>query len=238
MVLMRHDVAHLLALMALGVAACSAPSTAPMAPPVPAPKLAVGDRWEYKVTDNLRRGAVTTLDAEVVSITGGTATLRLVYVEPTGGRSEQTEEIDAGGGLVVGTLKEEQTRRFPAPLEMYRFPLEQGQTWRQTVDTISPETQLKAQILVYGRVQGPSATSVPAGSFDAVYVYRIIQLDDDQFWRTRTERRDSVWFVPQVKAAARELRDASYILLSGGAHSVVRTESTTRELVSFQAAGQ
>jgi hypothetical protein len=174
------------------------------------------------------------LDAEVVSITGGTAKLRLVYNEPTGGSRESTEEVDANGGLVVGVLKEEQTRRFPTPLEMYQFPLQAGQSWRQTVDTTSPETQLKAQILVYGTVQGQSQVTAPAGSYDAIYLYRIIQLDDEQFFRTRTSRHDYVWFVPQVKGVAKETRDASYVLFGGGVNSVVRTENTTRELLSFR----
>ena len=206
---------------------------APAGPPVPAPALAVGDRWQYRITDNLRRGAVTMLDAQVVSIANGVATLRLVYTDQRG-PSERTEEIDASGGLVVGALKEEPTRRFPTPIELYDFPLQAGTSWRQTVNTTNAESGLPAQILVYGTVQGPTQVSVPAGSYDAVYLFRVIQLDDEQFWRTRTDRRDFVWYAPQVKTAVRETHDASYTLRSGGAFSVVRTENTTRDLVSFQ----
>ena len=117
---------------------------------------------------------------------------------------------------------------------MYDFPLEQGKTWRQTVNTTSPDTQLPAQILSYGRVLGLLPVAAPAGTVDAIYIYRIIQLDDDNFWRTRTERRDSVWFDAKVKGPVRELRDASFIELSGGVAPVIRTENTTRELVSFR----
>lgn len=221
------------ALVVLGVVGCASTSSIPAGPPMPAPKLAVGDHWQYKIVDNLRRGAVTMLDAEVVSITGGTATLRLVYNDQSG-RSEATEEIDAGGGLVFGTMSEQRPRRFPTPIEMYQFPLQQGETWRQTVNTVSPETGLAAQILVCGTVRGGATVTVPAGTFDAVSVYRILQLDDEQFWRTRTERQDSVWFVPQVKGAARELRQAQYTSLSGGTQAVMRTEDTTRDLLSFR----
>ena len=224
----------LAALAAVVLAACQSPSVTSSFPPAAAPKLAVGDHWQYRITDNLRRGAITMLDADVVSVTGGTATLRLAYTDPNGGRRDATEEIDANGGLVVGALKEEQTRRFQTPLQMYQFPLQAGQTWRQVADTISPETQLKAQILVYGTVQGQTSVTVPAGPYDAIYIYRILQLDDEQFFRTRTERRDYVWFAPQVKAAAKENHDASYVLLGGGVNSVVRTENTTRELLLFK----
>ena len=211
------------------LAACA---TGPMGPPVPAPVLAVGDHWVYRITDNLRRGLVTMLDAEVVSISGGTAVLHQVYSNQYG-QSEATEEVDANGGLVVGALTDAPTRHFPQPVEMYRFPLERGVTWRQTVNTISPETQLPAQILVFGSVQGQTVVTVPGGTFETIFVFRILQLDDEQFWRSRTTRNDSVWFSSDVKGPVRELRDAYYIWRDGGVSPVVRTENTTRELISF-----
>ena len=217
----------------LGLVACQSATITPGFAPVVVPKLAVGDHWQYKITDNLRRGLVTMLDADVVSIRGGTAVLRLVY-DNQYGRSELTEEIDASGGLLVGALKQEQVRHFHPAVELYDFPLEQGKTWRQVVDTISPETQLNAQILDYGTVQGQAAVTVPAGTFDTVYVYRIIQLDDEEFWRTRTARDDSVWFAAEMKAPVRELRDAYYFETGGGVANQVRTENTTRELISFR----
>jgi hypothetical protein len=222
-----------LCLSAIGVVACTT-TNAPVGPAVGAPQLTVGDHWTYKITDNLRMGLVTMLDAEVVSITAGVATVHMVYNNQYG-QSEGTEQIDANGGLVVGALKEDLARRFPKPIELYKFPLQRGETWRETVDTISPETQLPAQILVYGTVQGPTVVAAPAGTYESMYIYRIIQLDDEQFWRTRTTRNDSVWFVAEVKAPVRELRDAHYIWRDGGVSPVVRTENTTRELVSYQA---
>ena len=211
------------------LAACA---TLPSGPPVPAPTLVVGDHWLYRITDNLRRGMVTMLDAEVVSTSGGVATIRLVYSSEYG-REERSEEIDANGGLIVGALREEPTRHFPQPIEMYRFPLQRGVTWRQIVNTISPETQLPAQILVFGTVQGQSVVTVPAGTFETTFVYRILQLDDEQFWRSRTARNDSVWFSAEVKGPVREIRDASYLMRDARTSPLVRTENTTRELISF-----
>jgi len=225
-------------LSALTLAACGggagAPSGGVAAPPVPAPQLAVGDHWQYRIVDNLRRGAVTILDLEVSSISNGVATLRMVYTNPQGARTERTEEINAQGWLVVGTLKDEMTRRYPTPIELYDFPLTGGTTWRQTVDTISPETGIKAQILVYGTVQGQNQVTVPAGTYNSVYIYRILQLDVEQFWRTRTTRRDSVWYAPETKAPAREKREAQYVENGGMDNAPIRTEDTVRELVSFQ----
>jgi len=211
---------------------CQLAGPIPASTPNDAPKLVVGDHWQYRITDNLRRGAVTMVDSEVVSVVNGIASLRLMYDGPYG-RSEEREQVNADGWLVAGALKPDFPRQFPTPIQLYDFPLTQGKTWRQVVNTISPETGLPAQILSYGTVQGLRSTTVPAGSFDAIYVYRIIQLDDDQFWRTRTERRDSVWFDAKVKGPVLELRDASFIELGGGDMPVIRTENTTRELISF-----
>jgi hypothetical protein len=223
----------LLAAIAALLVGCQSATLTPSFPPVPAPALAVGDHWQYRITDNLRLGLVTMLDAEVVNVSGGTASLRLMYSNQYG-RTEATEEIDANGGLVVGALKGQESRRFPSPVKLYDFPLENGKTWRQTIDTFSPETQLGAQILVYGAVNGQSVVTVPAGAFEATFVYRIIQLDDEQFWRTRTNRRDSVWFASAVKGTVREIRDASYVQIGGGIGTLVRTENATRELITFQ----
>src|SRR5262249_7788552 len=116
--------------------------------------------------------------------------------------------------------------------------LQRGDTWRQVIDVISLETQLPAQILVFGTVQGQTVVTVPAGTFNSTFVYRILQLDDEQFWRSRTTRNDSGWFSPDAKGRVREIRDAYYISRDGGVSPVVRTENTTRELISFQPGGK
>ena len=101
------------------------------------------------------------------------------------------------------------------------------------------DTQLKDQILIYGKVDGRKATSVPAGSFDAVYVYRIVQLDDEEFWRTRTTRRDAIWYAPEVKGPVREARAAEYTEKGGGPDmTTISTESTIIELMSFRPGGK
>src|SRR5207237_7257583 len=90
-------------------------------------------------------------------------------------------------------------------------------TWRQAIDTLHPDTELRDQILIYGKVDGRNATTVPAGRYDAVYIYRIVQLDDEEFWRTRTTLREAVWYAPEVKAPVREARAAEYTARRSGA---------------------
>jgi hypothetical protein len=219
------------ALAALVLFACAARQ--PLVENVAPPRFVVGDRWEYRITDGLRRGATTRLDVQVVAINAGVATMRLVTFDSYG-RSEQTEEIDADGGLRVGALRNDEVRRFSPSLKLFDFPIGQHNSWRQVVDTFRLDTQLNDDIRVYGEVQGRTPVTVPAGSYDAVAIYRIVQLDDEEFWRSRTTRRDSVSYAPEVKGVVREIRDAEYVELHGGPDSAtIRTEYTTTELVSF-----
>jgi hypothetical protein len=96
------------------------------------------------------------------------------------------------------------------------------------------DIQLPDQILIYGNVQGRAAMEVPAGRFDAVQIYRVIQLDDGQPWRTRTTRRDQVWYAPEVKGVVGEAREATYAEPSDSGAATVYTERTVTELVSFR----
>jgi hypothetical protein len=232
--LRARNVAPAFGLCALLWLASSA--SAPAGGGVPAPQLAVGDHWQYRVTDNLRRGAVSQLDAEVIEVTGRAARIRFSHVDASG-RREWIDEVDGEGGLRSGSLFREPARPFTPPAQLLAFPLDKGKTWRQVIDTVRKDTGLKDQIMIYGRVDGPAATTVPAGRFDAVYVYRTEQLDDAEFWRTRTMRRVSIWYAPAAKAVVREKREAQYSERDGR-NPPVRTESTLLELVSFQAGGK
>ena len=221
---------RLAALVALALCACA--TLQPLGENVPPPRFVVGDHWEYLVTDGLRRGATTRLDVQVVAINSGVATMRLVSVDSYG-RSEQIEEIDADGGLRAGALRNAEVQRFSPSLKLLDFPIGQRSPWRQTVDTFRSDIQLNDQIRVYGEVQGRAPVTVPAGSFDAVAIYRIVQLDDEQFWRSSTTRRDSVRYAPEVKGVVREVRNAEYVEHGGPDMATIRTEYTTTELVSF-----
>jgi len=215
--------------LVFGLCGCA---SAPMGPPIEAPRLAVGDHWQYRITDNLRRGLVYQLDAEVIAVSGPSARVRLA-VTTNNGVSDWVDEID-GGALRSGMLWREGTRPFNPPVQLLAFPLNDGKVWRQTIDTIHPDTEIRDQILVYGQVDGRKTANVPAGAYDAVYVYRTLQLDDSDFWRTRTTVRDMLWYSPDVKAPVRQSREAEYTELGGQDMATVRTESSTIELVSFR----
>lgn len=203
---------------------------------VAAPQLVVGDQWQYRVTDNLRRGIQSQLEAEVVAVSGREARVRYALTD-SNGRREWVDEIDGEGGLRAGSLWREPQRPFTPPARLLAFPLDLGKTWRQVIDTVRIDTELKDQILIYGRVQGRDSTTVPAGTFETVYVYRIVQLDDEEAWRHRTVQTDGIWYGPAVKASVREKREAAYTETGGRDPATVRTESTVLDLISFRPGG-
>jgi hypothetical protein len=209
-----------------------AASAAAAAGSVDAPQLVVGDRWQYRITDNLRRGAVSQLEAEVVSVAGGTARIRVKRSDAQGS-AEWFDEVDAQRGLVSGSLNGEPARAFNPPVQLLSFPLDKRKTWHQTINTMRKDTETKDQILIYGKVRSSGSVTVPAGTFDTVWIYRSVQLDDSEFFRSRTTRTDSVWYAAAVKAPVKEAREAQYNQRDRG-QPTVRTESTVWELLSFQ----
>jgi len=211
-------------------------AAAPVANGVAAPQLAVGDHWQYRLVDNLRRGAVSQLDAEVMAVTDGVARIRFSRADASG-RTEWIDEVNSEGGLRSGSLNHEAARPFDPPAQLLEFPLVRGRTWRQTINTQRADTGLRDQILIFGRVGAPAVTTVPAGRFDTVYVFRTLQMDDAEFWRTRTMRSDGIWYAPAAKAPVRERREAQYTDRSGR-NTVIRTEATVLELVSFLPGGK
>jgi hypothetical protein len=219
------------ALVALFLFGCASPL--PVGPAIPPPHLVVGDHWEYQVTDGLRRNAPGKLDVQVTAVNAGVATVRLIYVNAYGS-TEKFQQIDAEGGLVAGSLKYEAPRRFSPSLKLYDFPIGERASWRQVVNTYRPDTELKSEILISGQVQGRASVTVPAGTYDAVAIYRIMQFDDDEFWRSKTTRRDTVRYAAEVKGVVSEIRDADYVETTSGPNpATIRTEHTTTELVAF-----
>src|SRR5262245_60724982 len=95
----------------LALAVLTGCASTPSGPAIDAPQFVIGDRWQYRIVDNLRRGAVSTLDAEVIALTGGSARIRFGYSDDYG-RRQWIDEVDDQGGLRYGMLSREAPRPF------------------------------------------------------------------------------------------------------------------------------
>src|ERR1700719_1671502 len=154
------------------VVLCACAARPPLGENVPPPHFVVGDRWEYRITDGLRRGATTRLDEQVVAMNAGVATMHLAFVDSYG-RSQQTEEIDADGGLRAGALRNNEVRRFSPSLKLLSLPIGRRGSWRQVVDTFRRDTQLKDNIGKYGEVPDRASVTVGAGTYEVLAIYRL-----------------------------------------------------------------
>jgi hypothetical protein len=222
----------LIPLLSLALGGCA---TVSMTGSVAAPRFAVGDHWQHRVIDGFRGTQVATVDSEVVAVSSGEATVRVRYTDDRGA-VERTQRVLPDGAIRVGAAWRQETREFQPPLRELDFPLTQGRTWNQTVSNVHLDSNYHevGQINNWGRVQGSSSVTVPAGTFDAIRIYRILQLDDEEFWRTRTTLRDQVWYSPQVKASVREVRDGEYREKTDALDAAtMRNEYSIYELTSF-----
>jgi hypothetical protein len=85
--------------------------------------------------------------------------------------------------VLQGSVYEDETNRFDPALVRYKFPLVTGERWDQRLVDLEAAG-------AYGGItrHSPSAATkgsmTPAGTFDAIGLRVIMQMDDETFWRT------------------------------------------------------
>ena len=214
-----------------GCAGVSGPGSGPAAE---APTYRVGDRWVYHGEDGFRVKTVWDETQEVTAIGPDGITVRITQKGPTTDVT-RTEQWSAPGQVKVGSVYDNETRRFANPLQRYDFPLAGGKVWNQRVDNYNEATKANGNISRWVSVGRWEKVSTPAGTFDAVAMQVIMRLDDDTFWREATECNYTVWYAPAAGGAVREQKSAQYREKDGGLDggAVIRTEYTMLDLVSF-----
>jgi hypothetical protein len=81
--------------------------------------------------------------------------------------------------------------------------------------------------------------TTPAGTFDAIRMRVVMQLDDETFWRFPTECDYVVWYAPAVGAAVREERRSQWRDKSGQGSFIYHPgQNEVIELVSWRRAGR
>ncbi len=202
-------------------------------PPVPAPVYRVGDRWVYHVVDGYRTRIEWDETHEVTAIDAQGITVK-VSVKGPAVDVERTERWSAPGIVLQGALYEAETDRFDPPLVRYRFPLTPGESWSERVRDLDKPPGPYGPITRQVSVGGHERITTPAGSFDAIGMRAIMQLDDETFWRWPTECDYTVWYAPAAGAAVRERRRSHWIDKGGpdgaGSHPGQYAEI---ELISF-----
>ncbi|HEY2886759.1 MAG TPA: hypothetical protein VGJ08_16225 [Rhizomicrobium sp.] len=194
---------------ALTLASCAViPAGAP-GPRVDAPNLHVGDRWVYHGTDGYRLPVVWDETHEVTAIEAKGITVHVTLIGPSVD-IQRTETWSAPGIVRSGAVYEAETDDFDPPLVRYKFPLIQGESWDQTIRDVDKPPNPYGPIHRYALVGGFESVTTPAGTFNAIRIRVIMQLDDETFWRYPTECEYLVWYAPAVSAMVKEEKRASY----------------------------
>lgn len=203
-------------------------------PAATAPAYTVGETWVYRVQEGFLHPVVWEETHEVIAIANDGIRMRVTERGP-GIDAVRTEELSAPGQVRVGSLFDNETRRFPQPMKRYDFPLVPGTIWNQWIDNFNEQTQKSGDINRYVSVGGWRQITTPAGIFDAIALRVYMHLDDAEFWRDRTDCTYLLWYAPGVHATVREEKEAQYRETSGRADTApIRTQHALVELVEYR----
>lgn len=194
---------------ALALVSCAVIPPGAPGPAVDVPTLHVGDRWVYQGTDGYRVPVVWDETHEVTAIGPEGITVRITLTGPTVD-IQRTETWLAPGLVRTGAVYEAETDDFDPPLVRYKFPLTQGESWNQMIRDVDKPPTPYGPIHRYVAVGGYEPVTTPAGTFAAIRMRIIMQLDDETFWRYATECDYSVWYAPAVSAMVKEEKRSAY----------------------------
>jgi hypothetical protein len=200
-----------------------------------APALRTGDQWTYRVVDGYRQKRTWDEKHEVTNASPETITIA-VTVSSTSGFASREESWTTPGVVRIGTIAGFETKHFDPALIRFRFPLTSGEKWSQRVRDSGKAPGPYGDISFKANVVGHEIVSTPAGSFDAVKIRCVYQLDDESLSNYPTQCEYVVWYAPSVGSAVKEQR-RSWSMTKG--RSPVRTpaENATYELTAFKRAG-
>jgi len=202
-------------------------------PAAEAPKWSVGSRWVYRGKDGYRQSINWEETHEVTAIGADGITVRVTAKGAFD--AERTELLSSPGVVRVGAVSEFESDRFDPALIRYQFPLTQGQSWTQSMRNAdkppNPFGAIQRRVLV----DGYESVTTPAGTFNAVRMRIIMQLDDGTVWRYPTECNYIVWYAPEVGAMVKETQRSFYREKEGVAGASVPGQNATIELVSYTA---
>jgi len=232
--LLRSTIASIAAFWIAGCGTAAIQGSA--GPPVDAPALRVGDRWVYHGVDGYRQKIVWDETHEITAIGNEGITAKITVIGPT--LNFIRNEVWAAPGVVrSGAIYEVETDRFDPPFIRYQYPLTGGAGWSQSVRDLNRPPGPYGPIRINATVGGYESVSTPAGTFDAIKIRYLIQLDDETFWRYPTQCDYVVWYAPSVGAPVREQRRSYYIEKSVESSPGVPGQNAVIELTSFTRGG-
>lgn len=181
---------------AAGLAGCAAGHAVPAPPggePLPAPALRIGDRWRYRRTNRYNGGVLGETTVEVVE-TG--ASLRLSVDHGDG--SPPLQERWAEPWQVLEEPFYDAPMVFEAPVPVVPPGARPGQRLSTSTRYRSERASGPKRWTQRLHVTGWERVTVPAGTFDALRIERLIGFEHPDVFRFDPERSDVLWVSPRV----------------------------------------
>jgi len=177
---------------------CASPNAMP-APagldPLPVPTLRIGDRWRYVLINRYNNIPVGEVAVQVTAVT---PLIRLSINR--GADKPLLEEIYTDPwSVLLESIYTGEPIRFNTPMPVVPRGASTGMNLksdtRYTTMPVSGSDYAWSQRL---SVQGWEKVTVPAGSFDALRIVRLIDFAHSDVFRNFPTRTDTAWYAPQV----------------------------------------
>jgi len=169
------------------------PTTGPAS--VEAPDPAIGETAAYQFLNGYNGEVLGRYSERIIDRAGDV--VRVQRVDENRG-TETVEATTRQGGWIAkvrpGFPKVEYSPEFPA----LPFPLSVGKSWKFQTAARDPETGVQVPVKVQGEVLGWETVQVPAGSFDALKVRRVVYLLDATYARSNTLITEYDWYAPSA----------------------------------------
>ncbi len=202
------------ALRGLLLAALLLPGVARSDDAAPAPAFLPGMTWSYDQRDEISGRQLGAVRVEVVTA----ATNRItVSRAPADGSAAKELWDGAGNWDRIGPQGCGWLARlgggdvdFEPALTLYRFPLDAGKSWVDSVNATDPATGRKTPVKIFAKALKWEDITVPAGKFRALKVRRLIAPEDGDATRSPTTVTLIDWYAPQVSGSVRRICDWEY----------------------------
>ena len=177
-------------------AGCTGPAYLPgPAQPPPEPRLNVGQRWRYE-RFNVYNGR--SLGLQVATIADREADGRIRVRIDDGQGQALGDEWVVGAWQALVDLSYDQAQRFADPVPLLPPRLIAGATSSTSTQYQVPGASGRFYWSQWLKAPGWERVQVPAGQFDCLRVERMITFRHSDVFREMPQRRDTLWYAPEV----------------------------------------
>ncbi len=182
----------------------------------PRPAFKPGMSWTYQQRDEISGRDAGGVHLEVLAVQPDRVTVSVAAA----GEPALHEHWDAAGNWQqVGTPAwawlarlggASQQVEFVPALALYRFPLQAGKSWVETVRAVDPGSGRKTDVRIFAKALAWEEVTVPAGKFRALKVRRSIVPEDAGATRSQTTVTLIDWYAPRVDGPVKRICDWEY----------------------------